>query len=86
MLLLTLAVGLLLRLVEARLAMAEQRGLIPIRAAGKSVRNDKGFWETVGTYVEPQTHTTFTHGLWPNPLAQARAERHRELGAELRPG
>ncbi len=100
---LTLAVGLLLhqlvrqlldrvgrllaRLVEARRAVAELRGLIPICAACKSVRNDKGFWETVETYVERQTHTTFTHGLCPSCLAQARAELHgmnqaREAGED----
>ncbi|HJV91104.1 MAG TPA: hypothetical protein VJ623_12425 [Holophagaceae bacterium] len=96
-LVLTLAVGLLLhefvrqlmdragrllrRLVEARRAVAELRGLIPICAACKSVRNDKGFWETVETYVERQTHSTFTHGLCPNCLAEARAQFHRELEA-----
>lgn len=96
-LLLTVAVGLLLhefvrqlmdragrllrRLMEARRAVAELRGLIPICAACKSVRNDKGFWETVETYVERQTHTTFTHGLCPNCLAEARAQLHRELEA-----
>ncbi|HJV21529.1 MAG TPA: hypothetical protein VJ570_02480 [Holophagaceae bacterium] len=72
---------LLLRLVEARRAVAELRGLIPICAACKSVRNDKGFWETVETYVERQTHSTFTHGLCPNCLAEARAQFHRELEA-----
>lgn len=100
-LLITLAVGLLLhefvrqlmnrvgrllhRLVEARRAVAELRGLIPICAACKSVRNDKGFWETVETYVERQTHTTFTHGLCPTCLAEARAQLHRELGEEFKP-
>lgn len=72
---------LLLRLVEARRAVAELRGLIPICAACKSVRNDKGFWETVETYVERQTHTTFTHGLCPTCLAEARAQFQRELQA-----
>jgi len=96
-LLLTLAVGLLLhefvrqlmdrtgrllrRLVEARRAVAELRGLIPICAACKSVRNDKGFWETVETYMARQTHTTFTHGLCPSCLAEARAQFQRELQA-----
>ncbi len=65
---------LLRRLVEARRTVAELRSLIPICAACKSVRNDKGFWETVETYVERQTKSTLTHGLCPVCLATARAE------------
>jgi hypothetical protein len=73
---------LLARLVEARRAMAELRSLIPICAACKSIRNDKGFWETVETYVERHTHSALTHGLCPTCLAAAREDYHRSLQAD----
>ncbi len=39
------------------------RGLIPICAKCKKIRNDSGFWEKVEVYMEKHSSARFTHGL-----------------------
>ncbi len=39
------------------------RGLIPICAKCKKIRDDKGFWEKVEIYLEKHSDARFTHGL-----------------------
>ncbi len=38
-------------------------GLIPICASCKSVRDDRGYWESVETYIANRSDATFTHGI-----------------------
>ena len=47
------------------------RGLIPICAYCKRIRNDAGFWLQVDTYVQEHTHAEFSHGVCPECLEQA---------------
>ena len=39
------------------------RGLVPICAACKKIRDDAGFWHQVETYVRDHTEAEFSHGL-----------------------
>jgi PAS domain S-box-containing protein len=41
------------------------RGLIPICAHCKNVRDDKGFWHKVEVYVRDHSEAQFTHGICP---------------------
>lgn len=41
------------------------RGLLPVCAWCKSVRNDQGYWEQIETYLAEHTGASFTHGLCP---------------------
>jgi len=41
------------------------RGLVPICAHCKVVRNDAGFWESVETYVTAHSDAKFGHGVCP---------------------
>ena len=41
------------------------RGLIPICANCKQVRNDQGYWEQIEAYIERYSESTFTHGICP---------------------
>jgi hypothetical protein len=50
------------------------RGLIPICAHCKKVRNDKGYWEQVETYVRQRTEAQFSHGICPDCLPGVREE------------
>lgn len=50
------------------------RGLIPICAHCKKVRNDKGYWEQVETYVRHRTDARFSHGICPDCMVVVRAE------------
>lgn len=41
------------------------RGLIPICASCKKIRDDEGFWKSVEIYIEEHTKAEFTHGICP---------------------
>jgi len=40
-------------------------GLIPICAACKKIRDDKGYWEQIETYIMERSDAEFSHGLCP---------------------
>lgn len=51
---------------ELRTALSEVRtlkGLIPICANCKKVRDDRGYWESVESYVTSRSEALFTHGI-----------------------
>jgi len=53
---------------ELREALAQVKtlsGLIPICAACKKIRNDKGYWQQIETYVRDHSDAKFTHGYCP---------------------
>jgi len=41
------------------------RGIVPICAGCKKIRDDEGFWQQVEVYVRDHTEAQFTHGLCP---------------------
>ncbi|MCL5021838.1 MAG: response regulator [Nitrospirae bacterium] len=42
------------------------RGLIPICAWCKKIRDDSGYWKRVETYIRERTGASFTHGICPD--------------------
>lgn len=44
------------------------RGLIPICAWCKKIRDDKGYWKKVEEYVTERSNASFTHGICPQCL------------------
>ncbi len=46
------------------------RGLIPICATCKKVRNDREHWEHVESYIQDHSLAQFTHGLCPDCVAR----------------
>jgi PAS domain S-box-containing protein len=44
------------------------RGLLPMCAWCKKIRNDKGYWQKVETYVQEHSDAAFTHGICPECL------------------
>ncbi|MEX2606621.1 MAG: hypothetical protein WD708_04685 [Kiritimatiellia bacterium] len=42
------------------------RGMIPICAGCKSIRNDKGYWERIEVYIQAHSDAEFSHGLCPD--------------------
>lgn len=53
---------------ELRNSLAEiktLRGIVPICAHCKKIRDDKGFWSQVETYVTEHTEAQFSHGICP---------------------
>lgn len=41
------------------------RGFLPICANCKNIRNDKGYWEKIETYIHDHSDAEFTHGICP---------------------
>jgi two-component system, cell cycle sensor histidine kinase and response regulator CckA len=54
-----------LELTDALDHVRTLRGLVPICAACKKIRDDAGFWHQVETYVHAHTEAEFSHGLCP---------------------
>lgn len=53
------------------------RGLIPICASCKKIRDDQGYWDILERYIEKHSDAHFTHGLCPDCTKQfyARASK-----------
>jgi PAS domain S-box-containing protein len=65
-------------LQEALANIKTLRGLIPICAWCKKVRNDTGYWNQVETYIEQQADVKFSHGICPDCFAKVKAESKYE--------
>ena len=46
------------------------RGILPMCAKCKSIRNDQGFWEQVDRYITAHSEAEFSHGLCPKCIAE----------------
>ena len=42
------------------------RGLIPICASCKKIRDDKGYWNQIETYIAEHSEADFSHGMCPD--------------------
>lgn len=66
------------------------RGLLPICASCKKIRNDQGYWVQLEAYVRDHTHADFSHGicpdcarrLYPELQARSRTAARRPLRSE----
>ena len=45
------------------------KGLIPICANCKKIRDDKGFWSQIESYIERHSEALFSHGICPDCMA-----------------
>lgn len=54
------------------------RGLLPICAYCKRIRDDRNYWQRVEVYVSEHTDATFTHGICPSCLEEATAQLNAE--------
>jgi len=66
--------ALILELREALASIKTLRGMVPICAWCKKVRDDKGFWSQVESYVEAHSEAQFTHGICPDCLKKVEEE------------
>jgi len=41
-------------------------GLLPICSGCKKIRDDKGYWNQVESYIQKHTQATFSHGMCPD--------------------
>lgn len=62
------------------------RGLIPICARCKKIRNDAGYWQAVESYIKERSEADFTHGYCPECYgALLRNSRRRVKHKMVRP-
>ncbi len=52
-------------LEEALSQVRSLKGLLPICASCKNIRDDKGYWQAVESYISSHAEVEFTHGLCP---------------------
>jgi hypothetical protein len=53
-------------LTEALANIKTLRGLVPICAGCKKIRDDSGFWNQLETYIQAHSEAQFSHGLCPD--------------------
>jgi PAS domain S-box-containing protein len=51
---------------KARDEIAVLRGIIPICASCKSIRDDEGYWQRIEDYITSHSEAAFSHGLCPD--------------------
>jgi PAS domain S-box-containing protein len=49
-------------------------GLLPICASCKRIRDDRGYWQQVETYIADHTNADFTHGICPDCLEKFKSK------------
>jgi len=53
-------------------------GMLPICAWCKKVRDDKGYWKKVETYIEEYSDASFTHGICPECIERVQMEEEEK--------
>jgi len=56
------------RLQQALDEVRTLRGIVPICAHCKKIRDDKGYWNQVEQYISDHTEARFSHGICPSCL------------------
>ena len=54
------------------------RGLLPICAWCKNIRDDKGYWKKVEAYLSENTDVVFTHGICPECAEKLRSQQLKQ--------
>ncbi|HLP02470.1 MAG TPA: response regulator [Opitutaceae bacterium] len=57
-------------LQEALAQIKTLRGIVPICASCKRIRDDAGYWRQVEAYVAAHSEVTFSHGICPECMAK----------------
>lgn len=65
----------LLARVKQQVEMKTLRGLIPICANCKSIRDDKGAWSQIEAYIQEHSAALFSHGMCPTCMEQLYGEQ-----------
>jgi PAS domain S-box-containing protein len=55
-------------------------GLLPICANCKKIRDDKGYWSQVESYIQQHSEATFSHGLCPDYIKKLYPDLAKEGG------
>lgn len=58
------------------------KGLLPICSACKKIRDDKGYWNHIESYIRNHSEADFTHGICPSCAQKLYAEDHGRVSEE----
>jgi PAS domain S-box-containing protein len=79
---------LIAQLTQAISEIKSLSGMLPICAKCKKVRDDRGYWNSIESYLSDHTEATFTHGVCPDcaqelrqEMQERRASKKDEAGA-----
>ena len=64
-------------LTEALEQVKTLRGIVPICASCKKIRNDEGYWEQLEVYMRDHTEAEFSHGICLDCAALLYPEEHK---------
>ena len=67
---------LILELQDALAQVKQLSGLLPICASCKSIRDDKGYWQQLESYLDEHSDLKFTHGLCPKCVSKILADEN----------
>lgn len=63
-------------------ALAEVKtlsGLLPICASCKNIRDDKGYWKKIESYIQEHSDAQFSHGICPECFKKSYPEEYRKI-------
>lgn len=75
------------RKVELEESLSEIRqlkGIIPICASCKMIRNDDGYWQKVEVYVQRHTDAQFSHSICPDCTEKLYPEIAKQINREMK--
>jgi PAS domain S-box-containing protein len=58
------------------------RGLLPICASCKKIRDDHGYWNQLESYIAEHTQAEFSHGICPDCEAKVKSQIEEQLAAK----
>ncbi len=68
-------------LVEEKMSQIKVlRGLLPICATCKKIRDDDGHWSELEVFIDSRSEAEFSHGICPDCAAQYRREHRVQAG------
>jgi len=70
--------ALLLELQHANEHITALRGMLPMCASCKKIRDDEGYWDYIENYIQTHSEATVTHGLCPDCLKKLYPEFVRQ--------
>ena len=60
------------------------KGLLPICASCKKIRDDKGYWSEVESYISLHSEVAFSHGICPDCMKKLYPDVYRKLQIKKR--
>lgn len=71
------------KLGKAKKQIKTLSGFIPICAHCKNIRDDKGYWSRIETYISSRTEAQFSHGLCPDCMKELYPEIYKKRQKEI---